>query len=186
MRYTSDFRTIYVEGKWLKCPRYIYRRNKSAFKNGHWVVCFNRKKEPYYSKCFSDTKYGDDHMKSFEASKKHLLEMQKHYTENDKLHIPYSQSVTFNFTANKHINSIYGQFFLFTVNGVKRYLRIHIGRCDTKETLEKMDSLIEHSDKVLKWRQKVIRLFGRNNLENIEIPDYIKNPFRKSYNGLNR
>ena len=185
MHYNSQFRTIYVEGEWLKCPRYIYRRNKTTLNNGHWVVCFNRKKEPYHSKCFSDGKYENDYMKSFEASKKHLLEMQKHYTENDKLHIPYSQSVTFNFTASKSTNNIYGQFFLFTANGVKRYLRIYVGRCGTKETLEKMDQLIEHSDLVLKWRQRVIRLFGRKNLEDIEIPDYIKDPFKKSYNGLN-
>lgn len=152
----------------VHCPRHINRINH----NCGWQVRFHRMHEPYYSRFFSDNKYGGWNW-ALDAATEHLEQVQQLYRKTDMLFLPRSEHVVFQWHANSRKD---GTLQLRCVVHIcnwhkrKRIKQLYVG---TKKTVtqQRVDQTKVHAMAIIDWRNKFIAEHGREQLMTAKMPE---------------
>lgn len=174
----NEYRYVETEIGHIRCPRHINRINRSRKVNTcGWQLRFARTspQEPYYSKLFSDGKYGDNLYRSLEAATEHLEEVQKHYRKTDQLILPKTKCLCYKWNPAREngILQYECQIHICQYKNKRKVLGYYLGTINTL-CQERIDYMEKHAERILQWRREQIATIGREVLMSTEVPLELK------------
>ena len=165
---TSSHRWIDTPFGCVRCPRHINRINR----NCGWQVRFDRIDEPYYSRFFSDNKYGGWNW-ALDAATEHMEQVQQLYRQTDMLYLPRSSHVYFQWHKHSRKNGILQlrcNIHICSWHKCKRIRQFYVGTENTV-TQQRVDQAKAHAMAIIDWRNKFIAEQGREQLMTAKMPE---------------
>ena len=164
----NKYRKVKTRNGVFSTPRHITRVENPGYR---WQLRFDRRDEPYYSRCFSDNVHGGTHQ-ALNAAIACLERIQKQYrlTEQIVQHKTNANLIFWRVNPNRpNQRELWADIYLCSYNGY-RYTVSFFVCTENNYTPEKKAEALRACCRIRNWAASIIAKKGRNKLATYKTP----------------